>query len=131
MSFVAHLSIFMRSSCHFENEAFPSTNTYSAFRLSIPTSGLTNGKHKILIEVSGGTWEKEASFTFQLYDVNVPKLSDAKFFYTNWFSLKNMEEKHQVERWTEAWYVVLRNYASHDGSWPSKFHHHPRRIDHL
>ena len=88
-----------------------SVDNYSAFRLSIPTEEWPVGRHKIKIVVSGDSWEKVGHFNVNIYDAVVPALIHSKFFYTNWFSLKNMEEKHEVERWTDDWFNVLQNYA--------------------
>lgn len=89
-----------------------STDIFSAFRLSIPTGMLSVGKHKIKIVVTGESWIKEAVFIVNVHGVDVPSLENGNFFYTNWFSLKNMEEKHDVDRWTDNWFEVLQNYAN-------------------
>ena len=93
-------------------DSYITNENYSAFRLSIPTDDLAFGKHKIKVEVVGDSWKMDALFTPVIHQIEVPELADGKFFYTNWFSLKNMEEKHEVERWTDGWYDVLGNYAS-------------------
>ncbi len=89
-----------------------SKDIYSAFRLSIPTEVIAGtGKFKIIIEAAGDGWKMTEIFSPKIYKATVPNLQQGHFFYTNWYSLKNMEEKHHVERWSDSWFEVLRNYA--------------------
>ncbi|MCP3933562.1 MAG: DUF4091 domain-containing protein [Bacteroidetes bacterium] len=91
---------------------YSAVNNFTALRLAIPSGFFTStGKHKISIEISGADWQQKASFTVVLHPASIPKLSESLFFYTNWFNLKRMEEKHQVERWTKPWFSVLDKYA--------------------
>lgn len=92
-------------------ENYDTKENYSAYRLSIPTDCMPTGKHKIKIEVLGDSWKKDAFFTINIHEVTIPELAKGSFFYTNWYSLKNMEDKHDVERWTNEWFMVLDNYA--------------------
>lgn len=85
---------------------------YSAYRLSIPSATLALGKNKIKIEVAGSGWKLEGRFIPKIHQAEIPLLNDGNFFYTNWFSLQNMEEMHKVDRWSEEWFSVLENYAA-------------------
>lgn len=86
--------------------------TYTALRLAITHSILKEaGTHKIEITVKSKSSEYKGTFTVYVYDVKLPELSNSDFFYTNWFNLKRMEEKHQLERWTEPWFNMLNKYA--------------------
>ncbi len=89
-----------------------SSTPFTALKLSIPTSDYKPGKHTVYITISGSGKNMGGEFTFEIMDVMVPPLSDARFFYTNWYSLTRMEEKHNVERWTDPWYNMLRKYAA-------------------
>ncbi|MDN5213644.1 DUF4091 domain-containing protein [Fulvivirgaceae bacterium BMA12] len=87
-------------------------NEFSAIRLAIPPSEFTKpGIHKIQIKIEGKDWSRQAIFRAEIHEVKIPNLSDSRFFYTNWFNLKRMEEKHAVERWTDAWFEMLKQYA--------------------
>ncbi len=90
-----------------------SSEEYAAFRLTVPPEEFSSlGKHKISIEVKGADWELSGVFMPKIHDVKVPDLKDGHFFYTNWFKLTNMEDKHHVERWTAGWFDMLRKYAN-------------------
>lgn len=91
---------------------FITRDNYSAFRLAIPSSILDKpGTHKIRVKVSSKSFEKEGVFRIKVYPVEIPELSESTFFYTNWFNLTRMEEKHKLERWTASWYKMLDKYA--------------------
>jgi hypothetical protein len=86
---------------------------FTAFRLSVPPGMLTSqGKHRILISATGKTWQQLGTFTADIHRVSVPTLRESTFFYTNWFSLPQMEEKHGVARWSKEWYAMLDTYAA-------------------
>ena len=86
---------------------------FTAFRLSVPPGMLTSqGKHRILISATGKTWQQLGTFTADIHRVSVPKLRESTFFYTNWYSLPQMEEKHGVARWSKEWYAMLDRYAA-------------------
>ena len=91
---------------------FQIKNRYQAFRLQIPAARFpAAGKYRIAISVASGAGQWEGAFTAQLFDGNLPGLSAGHFFYTNWFNLKRMEEQHDVERWSPAWFDMLDQYA--------------------
>ena len=94
-----------------ENQLTTLTN-YTALRLEIPPSAIQNiGKHHIKIEVKTNSKIYKGDFTIKVHPVDLPKLSESNFFYTNWFNLKNMEEKHQLKRWSDTWFSMLEKYA--------------------
>ncbi len=85
---------------------------YQAFRLQVPAGRFpAPGKYRIKITVSGEGEQLEGAFTARYFDCRLPALSESNFFYTNWFNLNRMEEQHDVERWSPAWYEVLDQYA--------------------
>ncbi len=89
-----------------------STSTYTALRLTLASESLlTVGNHKIKIKVKADGFKKEGTFSIKVYPVQLPKLSESTFFYTNWFNLTRMEEQHQLERWTDSWFDMLYKYA--------------------
>lgn len=94
-----------------ENKLVMSTN-YTALRLVIPPSEITNqGTHKIKIEVKTESKTYKGTFIVKTHSAQLPELVESKFFYTNWFNLKQMEKQHDVERWTEPWFIMLKKYA--------------------
>lgn len=89
-----------------------SQNNFTDLRLSIPTALLSGtGKHKIKITAEGQGWKKTGVFTANLHPHSLPSLKNGRFFYTNWFSLTQIETKHKVIRWTEPWFKMLDKYA--------------------
>ena len=96
-----------------KNQIFKVQNTYTAFRLEIPEQMITSpGKYEIIIQIEGDEIKEIGKFIFHILPVELPKLSESKFFYTNWFNLNRMEEKHGVKRWTDPWFLMLEKYAS-------------------
>lgn len=90
-----------------------STNNFTAFRLSIPTSIIPKkGSHKIKISVTSDEFQEEGVFIIYVIPVELPKPFESHFFYTNWFNLNRMEEYHHLERWSQPWFDMLDNYAS-------------------
>ncbi len=89
-----------------------STTNFTAFRLSVPLSLIKEkGIHKIKIKVKAKGFEEEGMFLIKVHPVILPKLSESQFFYTNWFNLGQMEEQHQLKRWSETWFKMLNKYA--------------------
>jgi hypothetical protein len=88
-------------------------NPYTAFRLSVPSDLLAApGTYRIEIEAHGKNWEQKGTFTAFVHRPRLPPLKESTFFYTNWFSLTQMEEKHALARWTREWYAMLDAYAA-------------------
>ncbi|MEN8117888.1 MAG: DUF4091 domain-containing protein [Bacteroidota bacterium] len=91
---------------------FMAKQNYTAFRLAVPPSVIGKpGKYKIKVNVKAENFNEEGVFTVKVYPVELPELAESKFLYTNWFNQSCMEEKHQVERWTEPWFEMLDKYA--------------------
>ncbi len=94
-----------------ENEII-SKAKYTALRLSIPSSLISDkGTYKIKIRVKSEGFEKEGLFTIKVYSVELPKVSDSQFYYTNWFNLVQLGEQHHLEPWSEPWFEMLDKYA--------------------
>ncbi len=90
----------------------PSVNSFTNLRLSIPPSLLPDrGNYKIHITAAGQGWKRTGVFVVKIHPYKLPALKDGNFFYTNWFSLVQIETKHQVTRWTQPWYDVMDKYA--------------------
>ncbi len=88
-------------------------NAYTAVRLSIPAAEFPlPGTYTIEIIARGTGWEERGTFLARIHSVSVPSLAEGTFFYTNWFSLPQMEEKEHVVRWTLEWYSMLDRYAA-------------------
>ncbi len=91
---------------------FVGNGSYKAFRLEIPPELInTPGKHKVTIEIHGDNFVAKGTFKINVHPVNLPKLAQSSFFYTNWFSLTNIEEYHQLERWSNSWFEMMDKYA--------------------
>ena len=95
-----------------EKNQFMTKANYSAFRLAIPPSLINKpGKHTIYIEAYAENFSEKGVFKINIHPVTLPKLAQSNFFYTNWFSLTNIETYHDVERWSPSWYKMMDNYA--------------------
>jgi hypothetical protein len=85
---------------------------YTALRLAVPPSELpTPGRVRIDIVVEGDGWKQVGTFVAVIHRARVPQLKESTFFYTNWFSMVQMEEKHNLVRWSDGWYAMLDRYA--------------------
>ena len=94
-------------------DVLKSNSTFTALRLNIPRSmTIEKGVQKIKIKVEADGIMAEGVFTLNVHAVQLPKLLNSQFFYTNWFSLRRMESQHNVERWSEQWFIMLKKYAS-------------------
>ena len=90
-----------------------SRNPHTALRLSIPAHRFPRpGRYTIDITARTRTWTGHGTFTATIHSVSVPPVAEGTFFYTNWFSLPQMEEKHRLARWTPEWFAMLDRYAS-------------------
>ena len=88
------------------------TNNYTAFRLSVPFDLIDKpGTYKVNINVHSVSFEKQAIFKIEIHPIELPQLSESKFFYTNWFNLNKMEESHNLTRWSDSWFRMLEKYA--------------------
>jgi len=86
---------------------------YTAVRLSIPWSMISSpGTCNVDITARGRSWSAQGRFIATIHRAHLPSLSVGTFFYTNWFSLYQMEEKHSLTRWTKEWYAMLDTYAA-------------------
>ncbi|MDL2281839.1 DUF4091 domain-containing protein [Parabacteroides sp. OttesenSCG-928-G06] len=89
------------------------TQPYTALRLAVPAEMIKEpGTYEVKIQAKGDKWSAKGKFTAVVHPTALPKLAESSFFYTNWFNLRRMEEKNQVERWTEEWLEVLDSYAA-------------------
>jgi len=88
-------------------------NPYTALRLSVP-AGMLNapGTYRIEISAKGRNWSQQGTFIATIHPVRLPPLSESTFFYTNWYSLVQMEERHGLTRWSKEWYAMLDIYAA-------------------
>ncbi len=90
-----------------------SKSNFTALRLSISPSLIKQaGKKKVSIKITSNSIDEKATLILRVHPVEMPKLADSNFFYTNWFNLKRMEEQHKLQRWSEAWFEMLNKYAS-------------------
>lgn len=95
-----------------EKNQVTTSSEFTALRLTIPKNLFRReGSHQIKIKVTSDGFEEVGVFDVNVYAVSLTHLSDSNFFYTNWFNLKRMEESHNLERWSEAWYTMLNQYA--------------------
>jgi hypothetical protein len=88
------------------------TSNFMALRLAIPPEIVESAeKHAVKIEVNTQDHIYRGHFTINRHQVALPKLSDSRFFYTNWFNLTQMEQQHQLIRWSDDWFDMLHKYA--------------------
>ncbi|NND79251.1 MAG: DUF4091 domain-containing protein [Maribacter sp.] len=94
------------------NNHMVSKTNFSAYRLAIPPELINKpGKHKIAIEIHGEGIKADGSFIINVHPVKLPELGQSNFFYTNWFSLTNIEKYHRLERWSISWFKMMNKYA--------------------
>ena len=86
---------------------------YSLIRLTIdPENFKSNKDYVINISISYKIKNlKKLKFKIKVHSVLIPDLIDSNFFYTNWFNMQKMEEKHDLKRWSKKWYKMLDKYA--------------------
>ena len=86
---------------------------YSLIRLTVnPENFKSNKDYIINISISDKLKNlKKLKLKIKVHPVLIPNLIDSNFFYTNWFNLQKMEEKHHVKRWSKKWYKMLDKYA--------------------
>mgnify|MGYP000256472923 CR=1 FL=1 len=95
-----------------KKEKLTVASNYTALRLAIPFTELKEKKsHIIDIVVKTSSTEYKGKFIVKVHPVQLPKLSESNFFYTNWFNLSKMESRHNITRWSDAWYGMLNKYA--------------------
>ena len=94
-----------------KKETLKVTTTYTALRLAIPFSSLSKKTNKVKVVVKTDVSEYKGTFVVKVHPVKLPKLSDSKFFYTNWFNLTKMENQHNIKRWSNNWFIMLNKYA--------------------
>lgn len=86
---------------------------YSLIRLTIdPENFKSNKDYVINISISDKLKNlKKLKFKIKVHSVLITDLIDSNFFYTNWFNMQKMEEKHDLKRWSKKWYKMLDKYA--------------------
>ena len=95
-------------------KSFVTKHNYSLLRLNINSNEFHDEKN-YLIEISiKDNSKKIQNLNFKIkvhHTASIPKLIDSNFFYTNWFNINKMEEKHTLKRWSDKWYKMLEKYA--------------------
>lgn len=95
-----------------EKNQFVAKTNYSAFRLALPPRLISKpGKHVISIKAHGQNFSYKGVFKINVHAATLPDLDQSNFFYTNWFSLTNIETYHEVARWSPSWYSMMDKYA--------------------
>lgn len=77
---------------------------------SIPRN-LSEGTYESSIEVRGMAFSKVLKVTTIVHKTVVPASSHSTYGYTNWFSLKNMSNSHNVELWSDQHWELIGKYA--------------------
>ena len=86
---------------------------FTALRLDVPEAALRKpGTYTIEISAVGKEWKQRGTFRAVVTGARVPPLSESTFFYSNWFNPGQMEAKHSLIRWSEAWFTMLDRYAA-------------------
>jgi hypothetical protein len=96
-----------------EERSIKTKYRYSLIRLTVnPENFKSNKDYIINIYISDKLKNlKKLKFKIKVHSVIIPDLIDSNFFYTNWFNLQKMEEKHNIKRWSKKWYKMLDKYA--------------------
>lgn len=85
---------------------------YTALRLNLSSKELIKpGKYKVSLEVITDQQVLKGNFSITVHDVKLPEFKESDFFYTNWFNLTRMEEMHNLVRWSDDWFGMLKKYA--------------------
>lgn len=85
---------------------------YTALRFSLPVTYLNVGVNKVLFSFTAQNKEYATHFTARVVSAALPSLDRSRFFYTNWFRMSEIEKRHNVERWSDAWFKALDQYAA-------------------
>ncbi|MDG2200047.1 MAG: DUF4091 domain-containing protein [Phycisphaerales bacterium] len=86
--------------------------TTMALRLEIQVpADASPGEHILTIDVQQGSTKATGRLELQVHDVLVPPLSGQTLAYTNWFNVREMADRHDLDRWSEPHWTMLRRYA--------------------
>ena len=69
------------------------------------------GSSEWTIEVKQGDRVARAESHLVVHDVEVPPSSRETLAYTNWFSAREMADRHGLERWSDPHWSMIRRYA--------------------
>ena len=69
------------------------------------------GTQDAAIEVRAAGKSLSFGLTIRVHGAAIPPVGRESFFYTNWFSLKLMAERHGLSVWSEAHWRMIRRYA--------------------
>ena len=97
-------------------KSFVTKHKYSLLRLTVNSKHLQDEKNH-LIEISIKENLKniqKLNFKIKVHSASIPELIDSNFFYTNWFNITKMEEKHSLKRWSDKWYKMLKKYEGRE-----------------
>ncbi len=94
------------------NSPFFTSNKIEAFRIQwrIPCN-IKSGKYEIPMVMETLNCKRNLNIIIDIYDVKIPDLSEKSYGYTNWFSIKNIADRHNLILWSESFWEMLKKYA--------------------
>jgi hypothetical protein len=83
-----------------------------ALRMEIPIGNdFPTGSHDFAIRITSHGVVKKLVLTVNVYPLAIPAVNQAHLNYVNWLSIGNLCTDHNVEKWSEPFWGVLRKYA--------------------
>lgn len=83
-----------------------------ALRLHLPVAPEARpGARTFVIEVRAGGEVSELALKVRVHKATVPPIGRDTLPVTNWFSLRNMAERHGLKMWSEPHWRMVRRYA--------------------
>lgn len=69
------------------------------------------GEREYELHLSSGAATAQAAWGVRVWPAVVPPPGPHSPGYTNWYSLEHLEDRHDVQRWSEPFWDMLRRYA--------------------
>ncbi|MHC4199971.1 MAG: DUF4091 domain-containing protein [Planctomycetota bacterium] len=92
--------------------AFEATGPTQALRLHLPVAvDAPPGERAFTVEVGAGGESSTLGLKTTVHAAVIPPIGRDTFRVTNWFSLRNMAERHGLEMWSEDHWRMIHRYA--------------------
>jgi len=94
------------------NSPVETTATTMVLRLEIPIEISEDpGLRQYKIMLKAGKQSRELNFNILVYKSILPEVGKSSFPFTNWISFDNIAESHNLEIWSEEYWLMIKKYA--------------------
>jgi len=98
---------------HAASEPLEIDSPIMALRLHVPIApDAPAGAFTCTLAIDAGGEPAHLTLTVRVHAVSIPPVGAGSFPYTNWFSLRLMAERHDLEPWGEAHWRMIARYAA-------------------